>query len=124
MRVYALDHIVLNVADVERSLAFYSGALGLTSERVDQWRRQEVRFPSVRVNDQTIIDLVGKPPAGDNLAHFCLVAEGSGDAILAELESKGVAIEREPGLRSGARGDGMSVCVRDPDGNQVEIRWY
>ncbi len=124
MRVYALDHIVLNVADVERSLAFYSGALGLTSERVDQWRRQEVRFPSVRVNDHTIIDLVAKPPAGDNLAHFCLGAEGSGDAILADLASKGVAIEREPGLRSGARGDGMSVYVRDPDDNQVEIRWY
>lgn len=124
MRVYALDHIVLNVADVERSLAFYSDQLGLPSERIEQWRAGKVSFPSVRVNDQTIIDLVSNAPSGNNLAHFCLVTEGSGDSLVEELQARGVEIERGPGKRSGARGDGTSVYVRDPDGNQVEIRCY
>ena len=57
-RIIALDHIVLNVADVERSLAFYSQTLGMAAERVEAWRRGELRFPSVRVNEATIIDLV------------------------------------------------------------------
>jgi catechol 2,3-dioxygenase-like lactoylglutathione lyase family enzyme len=122
--MYALDHIVLNVADVERSLAFYEGKLGLPSERVERWRKGEVGFPSVRVNDSTIIDLFAKAPNGNNLSHFCLVTEGDGDAIKTELEGKGIEIESGPKKRSGARGDGTSVYIHDPDGNQVEIRCY
>src|SRR5579864_2689703 len=100
MRIKDLDHIVLNVADVERSLAFYEGKLGLPSERVERWRKGEVSFPSVRVNDSTIIDLFAKAPSGNNLSHFCLVTEGSGDAIKSELESKGIEIESGPKKRS------------------------
>ena len=54
LRVTGLDHVVLNVADVERSLAFYCDELGLAPERVDEWRRGEVLFPSVRVDAHTI----------------------------------------------------------------------
>ena len=50
VRVIELDHIVLNVADVERSLRFYVDEVGLVGERVDEWRKQQVFFPSVRVN--------------------------------------------------------------------------
>jgi len=53
LRVVGLDHVVLNVADVERSLAFYCGELGLAPERVDEWRRGEILFPSVRVDART-----------------------------------------------------------------------
>ena len=52
-----MDHIVLRVRDVEESLRFYSEVLGLAVERVEQWRAGEVRFPSVRLNADTIIDL-------------------------------------------------------------------
>jgi catechol 2,3-dioxygenase-like lactoylglutathione lyase family enzyme len=124
MHVVALDHIVLNVADVERSLAFYAETLGLPAERVDLWRAGKVGFPSVRVNDHTIIDLVGRAPEGENLAHFCLVADGDIQALKAELQGKGVHIEREPTSRSGARGDGLSFYIGDPDGTQIEIRCY
>jgi cytokinin dehydrogenase len=124
MRVYALDHIVLNVADVERSLAFYEGVLGLPAERVDLWRQGKVGFPSVRINDQTIIDLVAHAAKGDNLAHLCLVCEGTAESIVEDLKASGVQIESGPKWRSGARGDGSSVYIHDPDGNQVEIRCY
>ena len=127
-RISALDHIVLNVTDVERSLAFYEGTLGLPAERVEAWRRGELRFPSVRVNDATIIDLVHvpEPPseAGLNLAHFCLVTDDDLDAVTRELIAAGVTIERGPGMRSGARGNAMSLYSRDPDNNLIELRSY
>lgn len=64
VRVIGVDHLVLNVADVERSLSFYCDKLGLTPERLEEWRRGETRIPSVRVNPTTIIDLVAAPRAG------------------------------------------------------------
>jgi catechol 2,3-dioxygenase-like lactoylglutathione lyase family enzyme len=128
-RITALDHIVLNVADVERSLAFYSQTLGLPAERVEAWRRGELRFPSVRVNEATIIDLVHAPAdAGErqeNLAHFCLVTDAEDlNAVAQELASAGVVIERGPGMRSGARGNALSLYFRDPDNNLIELRTY
>jgi len=128
-KISALDHIVLNVADVERSLSFYSGTLGMPAERVEAWRRGELRFPSVRVNEATIIDLVHAPAeAGDrteNLAHFCLVTDDADlDAVAKELTSAGIVIERGPGMRSGARGNALSLYFRDPDDNLIELRTY
>ena len=130
MRVSALDHIVLNVEDVERSLAFYQGQLGLAGERVDAWRRGDVRFPSVRVNKQTIIDLVAAPAGSadqsrTNLAHFCLVTDSPDlDGAVQALQRAGVAIEEGPTVRSGARGNALSIYFRDPDHNLIELRTY
>jgi catechol 2,3-dioxygenase-like lactoylglutathione lyase family enzyme len=129
LKISALDHIVLNVVDVERSLAFYSGTLGLPAERVEAWRRGELRFPSVRVNEATIIDLVkaSERAAEDalNLAHFCLVTDDPDLAAIAKaLESADIPIERGPGMRSGARGNALSIYFRDPDNNLIELRTY
>src|SRR4051812_37216821 len=122
MGVYALDHIVLNVADVEQSLGFYQDHLGLAPERVDAWRRGDVRFPSLRVSESTIIDLVPAPPdtngGGANLAHFCLVTDRSDlETAAQELTQAGIKVEQGPRMRSGARGDALSICFRDPDDN-------
>ena len=57
VKITEMDHIVLRVKDVETSLRFYSETLGLKTERVDPWRAGDIRFPSVRLNDDTIIDL-------------------------------------------------------------------
>src|ERR671936_402530 len=129
MRVCGLDHIVLNVQDVERSLDFYHRILGLPAERVEAWRKGEVGFPSVRVNETTIIDLFAMPEdggaasAGLNLNHFCLVTERADlEAAAQELTQACVTIERGPAVRSGARGDGLSVYFRDPDANLIELR--
>ena len=122
VRVVALDHVVLNVADVERSLAFYCDELGLAPERVDEWRRGEVFFPSVRVDAHTIIDLLAAPRTGENADHLCLVVEPVDlDAIKA---SGRFEVVDGPAVRFGARGDGTSLYVEDPDGNTVELRHY
>ncbi len=122
LRITAFDHVVLNVTDVERSLAWYTGELGLAPIHVEEWRRGERFFPSVRVDEGTIIDLIGLPRSGENLDHFCLVVEPMDfDALKA---SGRFEVADGPAIRYGARGDGTSLYVRDPDHNLVELRYY
>jgi catechol 2,3-dioxygenase-like lactoylglutathione lyase family enzyme len=122
LHVTGLDHVVLNVADVERSLAFYCDELGLAPERVDEWRRGEVFFPSVRIDDTTIIDLLAAPRSGVNADHLCLVVEPTD--LEAVKASGRFDVVDGPATRFGARGDGTSLYVKDPDGNTVELRHY
>ncbi|MFC0029638.1 VOC family protein [Micromonospora chaiyaphumensis] len=122
VRVTGFDHLVLAVTDVERSLAFYCETLGLAPVRVDRWRAGEVPFPSVRVNADTIIDLVRGEPEGSNVDHFCLVVEPLDWGRV--VESGVFTVLTGPVPRFGARGTATSIYVRDPDGNTVELRWY
>lgn len=122
MRVIAFDHLVLNVADIERSLAFYCGPLGLEPVRVDAWRAGEAPFPSVRVSPTTIIDLMQEPHEGSNVDHLCLVVEPLDWQEV--VDSGEFTVVDGPGPRFGARGEGQSLYVSDPDGNTVELRWY
>jgi catechol 2,3-dioxygenase-like lactoylglutathione lyase family enzyme len=120
VQVTGLDHIVLRCADVERSLAFYVGELGLEPERQDEWRRGEAPFPSVRITPTTVIDLFGGRPDGTNLDHVCLVIEPADlDTVVAAFPGS----VRGDHL-FGAQGYASSVYVKDPDGNTVELRAY
>ena len=117
-----MDHVVLTVADVERSLAWYCDELGLTGERVDEWRRGEVLFPSVRIDESTIIDLLHGERTGNNVDHVCLVIEPTDlDALAA---SGAFDVVAGPSRLFGAHGEGDGLYVRDPDGNVVELRHY
>ena len=134
IKIIGLDHIVLNVGDIERSLTFYTEVLGLKGERVDEFRAGKVGFPSVRINEATIIDLFpskdrasradGEKPVG-NLNHFCLVV-GAEDfsGIVDYLSENHVTVRQGPVSRWGAQGRATSVYFLDPDGNEVEIRCY
>jgi catechol 2,3-dioxygenase-like lactoylglutathione lyase family enzyme len=122
VRVQELDHIVVKCADVEKSLAWYIDVLGLPGERVDEWRAGDTFFPSVRINGDTIIDLFPGARDGENVDHFCIVVEPVDfDAIVA---SGVFDVVEGPVPRWGARGDGTSIYVRDPDGNTIELRYY
>lgn len=131
-KITAMDHIVLNVEDIDRSLNFYTQVLGLEPERVDQFRRGEVRFPSVRVSSETIIDLFPMQPGQvlggsglPNMNHFTMVVgEADFEAFQKHLAEHGVAIDEGPGRRWGARGNGLSVYFTDPDRNRIEVRCY
>jgi catechol 2,3-dioxygenase-like lactoylglutathione lyase family enzyme len=121
----ALDHIVLVVADVERSLAWYGRHAGLAGVRVDDWLAGAAPFPSLRVDGATIIDLVPRGPgegeARGHLDHVCFVVDAAG---LAELTADPDLDIVDAGPRFGARGMGESIYVRDPDGLLVEFRAY
>lgn len=123
VNVVAFDHLVLRCVDVERTLGWYVARLGLAPFRVDEWRRGDAPFPSVRVSDDTIIDLIEGPAAGDGrLDHLCLVVE---PLDLESLAASGdFDVVEGPARRSGARGEGTSLYVRDPDGLVVELRHY
>ena len=120
-QVQGLDHIVLNVADAERSLAWYRDRLGLAPVRHSEWQAGDAPFPSVRVDEGTIIDLVEMERSGENLGHFALWITGDAEEIAAHPDVE--VVRRSPRVY-GARGWGSAVYVRDPDGNEVELRTY
>ncbi|HET7400559.1 MAG TPA: VOC family protein [Usitatibacter sp.] len=124
-----LDHVVLRIRDLERSLAFYRDALGCPVEKV----QQDIGLIQLRAG-RSLVDLVpldgklgragGAGPAreGRNVDHICLRVEPfDGAAIAAHLQAHGF----EPGpveSRYGAEGQGPSMYVTDPDGNVVELK--
>jgi len=129
-----MDHIVLNVEDDEKVIAFYTEVLKFEPERLAEYHRGEVPFPSVRLNANTVIDLFPKKmwrknqPAGQcpgKLNHFCLAMKKQvWQELLERLQEKGVHIEAGPVLRWGAHGTGTSAYFRDPEGNLIEARYY
>ena len=130
--ITGVDHVVFRVADVERSLDFYLGTLGLEPVRVDEWRAGSVLFPSARVDAHTIIDIFPRELAGDdggadtaiarNVDHVCLVVE---PCDLQSVADSGVFdVVGGPAELFGAQGQGLGLYVRDPDGNVVELRHY
>ena len=131
VNITEMDHIVLRNKDVETSLRFYTEVLGLKPERVDQWRAGVVKFPSARLNDDTIIDFfataqapIGKEDAR-NQDHFCMVIEQTDmEDLKNKFEALGVEIQAGPANRWGSRGDGISLYIYDPDNNVVELRHY
>ena len=131
VKITEMDHIVLRNKDVEVSLKFYTEVLGLQAERVDEWRAGEVRFPSARINADTIIDFFGtdQEPIGKegdkNQDHYCMVIEPTDmEELKSKFEAMGVEIQAGPGKRWGSHGDGISLYIYDPDDNVVELRHY
>ena len=122
VRVTGLDHVVLLVADVERSLAFYCDQLGCEPVRVEEWRAGTVIFASARVNAGTIIDLFPGTPDGRNVDHVCLVVEPIDLQGLADSGTFDVV--SGPHELFGAQGQGIGLYIRDPDGNVIELRHY
>jgi catechol 2,3-dioxygenase-like lactoylglutathione lyase family enzyme len=119
--VREIDHVVYRVHDVERTLGWYCGELGLEGVRVEEWRRGDAPFPSVRVNAGSIIDLIPGDPNDANVDHICFVVDPE---ALAEIAAPRFTVVEGPVPRFGARGMATSMYVRDPDGNLVELRAY
>ena len=129
VQIEALDHVVLRVADLERSTAFYRDVLAC---QVEKWQ-PELGLLQLRAGS-ALIDLVsldgrigrqgGAGPAreGRNLDHFCLRLVRFDEAALrAHLALHGVEVGQTVD-RYGAEGYGPSIYVQDPDGNTVELK--
>ncbi len=129
-----MDHIVLNVADDEKMIAFYSKVLMFAPERLQEYRAGEVPFPSVRLNSDTVIDLFPKKMWQKNdrvergqekLNHFCIaLSKRMWQSLVERLEANNVDIEDGPVPRWGAHGTGTSIYFRDPERNLIEARYY
>jgi catechol 2,3-dioxygenase-like lactoylglutathione lyase family enzyme len=122
MRVTEIDHVVFNVSDAEKSVAWWHDLLGVEPVRLEEWRRGEAPFVSVRISAGTILDLFTAERSGVNVDHMAIHVT---DVDLDELAIAGTFdVVRGPLDVFGARGQGRGLYVRDPDGNVIELRTY
>jgi len=122
IRVASLDHLVLRVADLDRSIQFYGEVLGCHVER----RLEEPKLVQLRAG-ASMIDLVPagsapQPAEARNLDHFAVrISAFDFPTLATHLERHGVAVG-EVRRRYGAEGYGSSLYITDPDGNVVELK--
>lgn len=129
LTVAALDHFVLRVRDLEKSLAFYRDVLGSKIEFLEEYQAGTRPFVSARVGEQ-LIDLVPDPnynPEAGFLAggfmHLCVRIRASLSETVPWLHERGITvIDDTPVPRMGATGMGLSIYVRDPDDYIVELK--
>lgn len=117
-----IDHLVLTVFDLDRTLDFYSRVLGMSPVTFAGGRRG-LAFGRQKLN----LHVAGRefePKAlrpAPGAIDLCLVADTPLEQVLEHLKASGVAIVEGPVPRTGALGPMMSVYCRDPDGNLIEI---
>lgn len=128
--VQRIDHVVLRVTDLDRSIAFYGALLGCDVVK----RRDDLGLVHLRAG-ASMIDLVsvqgplgrkgGPAPGaeGRNMDHLCLrVHPFDATSILAFLEAAGVVHTPAVQDNFGAEGTGPSLYFTDPDGNEIELK--
>lgn len=126
MAIISLDHLVLTVANIPRSLTFYQTVLGMkaiaftTSSGEQRWALQ---FGQSKIN----LHLAGKefepkaqcPTPGS--ADLCFLSTTPISEVMTQLEQLGIEILEGPVKRTGATGPILSIYLRDPDGNLIEV---
>ena len=121
-----LDHLVLTVADLDRTVAFYTGALGMETQHFDATdgtTRHALRFGDQKINlheaGREFEPKAAFPAPGS--ADLCFLSDVPLADWMRHLGEQGVAIEEGPVARTGASGPIASIYLRDPDGNLIEI---
>jgi catechol 2,3-dioxygenase-like lactoylglutathione lyase family enzyme len=121
MTITGLDHIVLCVNDLERTISFYSDLLGMEprQERPGKWSlhfgANKISLQDARANPDIARDTI--PGTGN----FCVLTADPVAELADLLRRRGIEIVAGPAERDGATGKLLSVYFRDPDGNLVEV---
>ena len=123
-----IDHFVLTVASIEATCEFYGRVLGMGVSRFESMGTQRVALtfgsqkinlhPASAVPDPNVL----KPTPGS--ADFCLITKTPMEEVRARLAREKVTVILGPTQRTGAVGKILSVYIRDPDLNLVEIANY
>ncbi len=123
-----IDHIVLNVKDVEITVAWYLRVLGMEREDFGPENRTALKFGGQKINvrpaDADPGRWVTSVNTGAGAGDLCFITAVPPDEVIAHLHDCGVPILTGPVQRAGALGPIRSVYCRDPDGNLVEIASY
>jgi len=122
LKIAEIDHVVFRCRDQNKMLDFYTRVMGLVEER----RIEQIGLIQLRAG-RSMIDLVPCEGAPDeksrNVDHVCLGIEAADMSALARhLRESSVEVIGEPATRYGARGMGLSIYVRDPEGNVIELK--
>lgn len=117
-----IDHVVLTVRDIERSIAFYERVLAMEPVTFAGGRRA-LRFGNQKINLQTLGQET-RNFAGIGSADLCLITNWPLNAVKERLEAEAVKIVEGPVVKSGAAGAITSLYFNDPDGNLIEVAAY
>jgi catechol 2,3-dioxygenase-like lactoylglutathione lyase family enzyme len=124
-QILALDHVVLTVASIERTIRFYSELLGMMHVRFGHGR-SALAFGGQKLNlheaGREFEPKADRPTPGS--ADLCFELDADAGEIARWLETNGVQVEEGPVRRTGARGPVVSFYLRDPDRNLVELATY
>ncbi|MGV1837607.1 VOC family protein [Rhizobium rhizogenes] len=125
IRIDHLDHLVLTVASIEESCAFYARILGMDVETFGEGRKA-LTFGSQKINlhraGHEFEPKAKRPTPGS--ADLCFISETPLSDVITHLTAEGIAIEEGPVRRTGATGPILSVYFRDPDDNLIEVSNY
>jgi catechol 2,3-dioxygenase-like lactoylglutathione lyase family enzyme len=125
LKVNRLDHLVLTVTDVAATVRFYVDVLGMTEVTFGDGRTA-LTFGRSKINiheqGREFVPKADNPIPGS--ADVCLIVEDDLDSVIAELQTANVIIELGPVRRTGASGAILSVYLRDPDRNLIELSNY
>ena len=120
--VDSLDHVVLTVRDEAASRHFYADVLGMRAETFGDGRLA-FHFGEQKLNvhvagAQVTPHAAAAAPGSTDL---CLLTSTPVEGVVRVLDAHGITVEQGPVERTGATGQLLSVYVRDPDGNLVEL---
>ncbi|TNF86550.1 MAG: VOC family protein [Gammaproteobacteria bacterium] len=125
MKTNRIDHLVLTVADIERTVEFYCNLMGMKKIEFGAGRIA-LGFGEQKINlhqsGREFEPRAGRVQPGS--ADLCFIIDDPVNQVVAELEARGVEVIDGPVARSGARGDIVSVYFRDPDENLIEVSNY
>lgn len=116
-----LDHLVLTVEDLAATIDFYTKALGMQAVTFEG--RKALKFGKQKINlHQRGHEFDPKaahptPGSGD----LCFITKEPLDEVLHHLAHLSIPVEQGPIERTGAVGKLLSVYIRDPDENLIEI---
>jgi catechol 2,3-dioxygenase-like lactoylglutathione lyase family enzyme len=125
MKINHLDHLVLTVKSMDDSVEFYTKVLGMSMELFGS-NRKALRFGNQKINlhssDNPISPHAGSPTPGS--ADLCFITTTPISEFISHLNQLEVKIIDGPVTRTGALGPIISVYIRDPDMNLIEVSNY
>ncbi len=124
-QIKTLDHLVLTVKDIDKTVEFYTKALGMKKE-IFKGSRVALKYGSQKIN----LHLLGNEfePKAQNVkegsADLCFIIDSSLEEAIEHINSLGIKLEEGIVQRTGANGDIDSIYLRDPDMNLIELSNY
>ena len=125
MKIKNIDHLVLTVKDIEASCRFYTTVLAIEEVSFGQGRKA-VAFGNQKINfhqhGQELEPRALHPTPGSG--DLCFITDDSISDVIEHIQSCGIEIIEGPVARIGAKGPMISIYIRDPDQNLIEISTY
>ncbi|EBM0652230.1 VOC family protein [Salmonella enterica subsp. enterica serovar Typhimurium] len=125
MIIDRIDHLVLTVSDISTTIRFYEEVLGFSAVTFKQ-NRKALIFGAQKINlhqqEMEFEPKASRPTPGS--ADLCFITSTQINDVVSEILQAGISIVEGPVERTGATGEIMSIYIRDPDGNLIEISQY